>query len=291
MPDFNPSPKGIFLCPVLTNEEVARGIFLMRLHAPEIAAAVWPGQFVNVRVAAADFMQNSSSSFIQNSMKDRGFPLLRRPFSLCQVDRRAGTIALIWKVVGPGTSLLASHRPGTILSLVSPLGHGFELPADPVPIVLVAGGVGVAPLPILAMELALRQLKFEVLLGVRTADELWGERELAALGGNVRVATDDGSVGEKGFVTKLLAVWLAKHAPRQPHVFACGPMPMLAAVANLCREARVPAQVAIETMMGCGFGICMGCPVEPAAGLQQTGRYYLACLDGPVFSAEAILYE
>jgi hypothetical protein len=153
MPEFR---KGIFSCPVLANEEVARGIFLMRLRAPEIAAAVWPGQFVNVKVSSEEQAPADSSALCHSPLATC-HPLLRRPFSVCQVDRRAGAIDLIWKVIGPGTSLLASHRPGTGLSLIGPLGHGFELPPDPVSIVLVAGGVGVAPLPILAMELAARQ--------------------------------------------------------------------------------------------------------------------------------------
>jgi dihydroorotate dehydrogenase electron transfer subunit len=217
--------------------------------------------------------------------------LLRRPFSVCRADRRAGTIDLIWKTIGPGTSLLARHPPGTVLSLIGPLGHGFDLPESGERIALVAGGLGVAPLPVLAMELSGRGYHFDVLLGARAADELWGERELSALGGKVRIATDDGSAGEKGFVTKLLEKWLRDPANSRPHVFACGPMPMLAAVSALCRRAGAKAQLSIETMMGCGFGICMGCPVEPAAGLEKTGRYYLACIDGPVFPAETIRLE
>lgn len=279
MPELNPTPKGIFSCPVLTNDEVARGIFLMRLRAPEIAAAVLPGQFVNVRVTSEPLTAASCS------------PLLRRPFSVCEVERHAGTISIIWKIIGRGTELLAQHQPGTVLSLIGPLGHGFDLPKSAGPIALVAGGVGVAPLPILAMELASRRLPFDVLLGARQADELWGARELSALGGNVKIATDDDSLGEKGFVTHLLADWLRTHQNSHAQVFACGPMPMLKAVAKLCLEAKANAQLAIETMMGCGFGICMGCPVEPAAGVEKFGRYYLACLDGPVFSAEAIRFE
>jgi dihydroorotate dehydrogenase electron transfer subunit len=279
MPEFNPIKKGIFSCPVLTNDEVARGIFLMRLRAPAIAAAVWPGQFVNVRVTSEPSTTASCS------------PLLRRPFSVCESDHRSGAISIIWKIIGTGTKLLAEHQPGTVLSLIGPLGHGFDLSDLAGPIALVAGGVGVAPLPILAMELAARRLAFDVLLGARQADELWGARELSALGGNVKIATDDGSLGEKGFVTHLLAGWLRAHQNSRAQIFACGPMPMLKAVAKLCLEAKVKAQLAIETMMGCGFGLCMGCPVEPAAGVQKFGRYYLACLDGPVFSAEAIRFE
>ncbi|MDZ7312496.1 MAG: dihydroorotate dehydrogenase electron transfer subunit [candidate division KSB1 bacterium] len=267
---------------MLTNEEVARGIFLMRLYAPEIAATALPGQFVNVKVSSD---QQRGDAHLQLFT---GFPLLRRPFSVCQVDRRTGAVSLLWKLVGRGTSLLARYQPGAILSVIGPLGHGFELPDKTGPIALVAGGVGVASFPLLAMELTSRNFKFDVLLGAQTADALWGEQELSQLGGTVQLATDDGSLGEKGFVTQLLEKWLQEHAHSSAHVFACGPMPMLATVAQLCKNAGVKAQVSIETMMGCGFGICMGCPIEPAAGAQETGHYYLACLDGPVFMAEAI---
>jgi dihydroorotate dehydrogenase electron transfer subunit len=283
--------KGIFSCPVLTNDQVARGIFLMRLLAPEIAVAVRPGQFINVKVSPEPDAKNKLQTATCRLPPTAYPPLLRRPFSVCEVDRQAGIISLLWKVIGPGTDLLARHQPGTMLSVIGPLGNGFDLSNATGSVALVAGGVGVAPLPILAMELVSRGITFEVLLGSRTADEIWGERELAALGGEVRIATDDGSAGEKGFVTKLLEKWLQEHARVDAQVFACGPMPMLAAVAKRCLEARVPAQLAIETMMGCGFGICMGCPVEPAVGVEKFGRYYLACLDGPVFSAEAIRFN
>jgi dihydroorotate dehydrogenase electron transfer subunit len=283
--------KSIYSCSVLTNEKVARGVFLMRLHAPEIAAAVWPGQFINVKVSPEQDAKSKLPPATCHLPSATCFPLLRRPFSVCEADRQAGTIALLGKIIGPGTEALARHRPGTILSVIGPLGRGFDLSNTAGAIALVAGGVGVAPMPILAMELASRGIQFDALLGSRTADEIWGERELAALGGEVHVATDDGSAGEKGLVTALLANWLQENAGAAMQVFACGPMPMLAAVAKLCREAQVPAQLAIETMMGCGFGICMGCPVEPAAGVQQFGRYYLACLEGPVFSAEAIRFK
>lgn len=274
--------KGIFSRPVLTNHEVARGVFLMRLHAPEIATAVWPGQFVNIKISPERLPVTDHWPL------NTAYPLLRRPFSVCQANRRDGTIDLIWKVLGTGTAQLARYHPETILSLIGPLGRGFELPKPEEKTALVAGGLGIAPMPILAMELAARGYQFDVLIGARTVAELWGERELTALGGKIRIATNDGSAGEKGFVTILLERWLHEHAASPRQVLACGPMPMLAAVAALCREVGVKAQLSIETMMGCGFGICMGCPVEPAAGMQQFGRYYLACIDGPVFPAETI---
>ncbi len=276
------SSKGIHDCPVLSRVEAARGIFLMRLHAPEIAALVRPGQFVNVNVHAPGSDQIS--------------PLLRRPFSVCQADRHAGWISILWKAIGPGTRLLASHRAGTVLSLIGPLGRGFRLPEENAEAILVGGGLGVAPLPILAETLQARGISCEVLLGARTAADLWGAEELQRLSAEIYPATDDGSAGRHGLVTEVLEERLREYSRSSSNrtraqVFACGPMPMLQRVAAICRAANVPAQVAVETVMGCGFGICMGCPVEPARGAAEFGRYWLACLDGPVFPADEIRYE
>ncbi len=272
------SPKGIYACPVISQEEVARGIFLMRLRAPEIAAAVQPGQFVNIQVQAQSAGQIS--------------PLLRRPFSVCQVDRAEDSIAIIWKIVGLGTRILASHRPGAVLSVIGPLGSGYQLPTNVARLALVAGGLGIAPMPLLAEFLQQRGFAFDALIGARTMAELWGEKELSACGGRITCATDDGSAGHHGLVTDLLHDWLQRAEAGEPRrIFACGPMPMLQRVAEICRRANVVAQVAIETIMGCGFGICMGCNTEPAEGVQKFGRYLLACLDGPVFESNKIRYE
>lgn len=269
--------KGIYTCRVLANDEVARGIFLMRLHAPEIAAHVQPGQFVNVKTQAED--------------SDALSPLLRRPFSVCQVDRAAGEISILWKNIGPGTRLLSRHAPGTLLSVIGPLGNGYELPEKNTETVLIAGGVGIAPMPILAAALHERSMRFTALLGARTAAELWGKEELQNYGGVIKIATDDGSAGHPGFVTELLQAMIKEHDVRALRVYACGPMPMLARLAAICAARNIHAEVAVETVMGCGFGICMGCPIEPAVGVEQFGRYYLACLDGPVFCADHIRYE
>lgn len=273
------SAPGIYDCPVLSNLEVARGIFLMRLHAPEIAAAVSPGQFVNVNVNAA------GSAFCG--------PLLRRPFSVCQSERRAGWISLLWKAIGAGTRLLAGHRAGMVLSLIGPLGRGYQLPEKKGEVILVAGGLGVAPFPLLAEALQSHGFAFDALLGARTAAELWGGEELQRRGGNVHFATDDGSAGHRGFVTEMLETRLQQNLARNlnTQIYACGPMPMLQRVAAVCEAAQMPAQVAVETMMGCGFGICMGCPISPAQGVEKFGRYLLACVDGPVFQAGDIRYD
>ncbi len=271
------SPKGIYDCRVLSHDEVARGIFLMRLHAPEIAASVAPGQFVNIKTQPHDSEQLT--------------PLLRRPFSVCQAERRAGWISILWKNVGPGTRLLSRHRIGTVLSVIGPLGKGYSLPEAATEIALVAGGLGIAPMPILAAALHERGLQFTALLGARTSAELWGKQELQSLGAQIKIATDDGSAGYRGFVTELLQGWIKEPDARTRRVYYFGPMPMLERVATICSAAKVHAEVAVETVMGCGFGICMGCPIEPSVGVESFGRYYLACLEGPVFPAEAIRFE
>ncbi len=269
--------KGLYDCRVLSNDEVARGIFLMRLHAPEIAARVQPGQFVNIKTQPHD--------------SDEIAPLLRRPFSVCQTDRNAGWISILWKNVGPGTRMLSRHPIDTVLNIIGPLGKGFELTDENAAVALVAGGLGVAPMPILAAALHERRSSFTVLLGARTSAELWGKEELQRFGAQIRIATDDGSAGHRGFVTELLQNWIKEHDPIASRVYSCGPMPMLERVASICSAAKVRAEVAVETVMGCGFGICMGCPIQPREGVEQFGRYYLACLDGPVFCADDIRYE
>lgn len=262
---------GLHECPVQQIDEVARGIFLMRLVSPEISRAVRPGQFVNVRI------------------RQEPVPLLRRPFSVCRADAGECTFELLWKAVGAGTELLARAQPGDRLDVLGPLGRGFILPeAQGLNAIVAAGGLGIAPMPLLVEHLGRQGIPARVLIGARTSDELWGADILAAQGVTTRLATDDGSSGTAGLVTALLQEELQQPDSSSCEVFACGPLPMLSTVANLCRQAGARAQLSIETVMGCGFGICLGCPVEPAIGVARAGRYYLACTDGPVFPAESI---
>jgi len=263
---------GIYECPVVQIDEVARGIFLMRLENPAISRAAQPGQFVNLRV------------------RDEAIPLLRRPFSVCRTNREAGTFDLLWKIYGTGTELMTKAQPGDCANALAPLGNGFSISSTIKNAIVIAGGLGVAPMPLLIENLRQLKVDVKVLLGARTDNELWGEEIFQSLGARVSFATDDGSRGYKGFVTSLLQEELKKN--REVEIFACGPMPMLAKVSQICLEAQVSAQLSIETMMGCGFGICMGCPMIPAKGVKEHGRYLLACLDGPVFHAgEVALHD
>jgi len=230
--------------PITAVREVARGMFVMTMEAPEIASAVRAGQFVNLGWAGV---------------------FLRRPFSIYRTE--GDHIDVVLKAVGRGTAQLLAMRQGDVISCLGPLGHGFDLVAGPRTAVLVSGGLGVAPMPLAAKEANALGMHVIWVHGARDSEELCSE----SAGDEVIWATDDGSRGVAG--TAVAA------APDGDVVLACGPNRMLAAVA-----ARWPhAQVAVETYMGCGTGVCLGCAV-PLRG----GGYDRACKEGPVYRAADI---
>jgi len=254
---------------VLRQEQLAPGIFRLTLKAPEIALAARPGQFVMLRVSACHD------------------PLLRRPLSIHQAGSN-GQIQLMYKVVGKGTVLLAGMRQGQKISLSGPLGRGFAFAGRPA-LCLVGGGMGIAPLYFLGKEIMRgnEPPKCVVLLGARNA------AELGPLAGDFRdlgitethVATDDGSLGHHGFVAELLK---SRLDPEQSWtVCACGPLPMMKAVAGQCRARGYECQVSLETMMACGISACLGCAVPQP---DPQAPYLHVCKDGPVFKAEEVAW-
>jgi dihydroorotate dehydrogenase electron transfer subunit len=199
-------------------------------------------------------------------------PYLARAFSYARAVVESDGLALsfLLEVVGPGTERLSDLRPDEGLALVGPLGVGFRPPAEGTRAILVGGGIGAAPLLCWQQELT----DSTVLLGFRSA----AHAQAAALfGPGPRVVTDDGSVGRQALVTELLAAEL--DADARATVYACGPPPMLEAVRALCAEREVPAQLAMESGMACGFGACFGCAVPTTDG------YVRLCVDGPVVDA------
>ena len=254
---------------ILRNQEVAQDIFRMSLMAPEIAGAATPGQFVMLRTS-----QGTD-------------PLLRRPFSINQVTSN-GAFHILYKRVGKGSTLLSSIVPGTQISVVGPLGHGFRMQTK-TPVCLVGGGMGIAPLYFLAKEL-LRQSKppsnLVALLGARTASELAPLLlDFEELGITTLVATDDGSMGHHGFVAGLIKEQLPLDTDWM--IYTCGPHPMMHSVVRLANLHGWQCQVSLETMMACGISACLGCAI-PRAGL--TGHYLHVCKDGPVFNAQEVAW-
>lgn len=256
---------------ILANEKMASGFYRMRIASKYLSRVTKPGQFFEVRVC------------------DKAELLLRRPFSCHRILK--GAVEILYEVVGPATEALSKRKKGEQIDIIGPLGNGFNLEKGPA--VLIAGGIGIAPLLALAEKL---KGKATVLLGARTRSQVLCEKELKALGCEVRIATDDGSKGHKGFVTDLLRDFLRKYPQYTIHntLYACGPHAMLKEVAKLAKAHNTPCQVSLEERMACGVGVCLGCPVEvhnPQYSIHNTRQYKMVCKDGPVFDAYDIIWQ
>jgi dihydroorotate dehydrogenase electron transfer subunit len=249
---------------IVFNRQIADKTYHMGLESPLIAAAAKPGQFVMLRVF--------------NGID----PLLRRPLSICRVGG-GGIFYLLYRVVGRGTAIMSRAVQGERLSVLGPLGSGFKLPPPGDRSFLVAGGIGIAPLISLAQVVDKDHMAF--LAGYRSATEIIPADQVY-LDTKVSIATDDGTAGHRGPVTELLKVNVEKAGEGRAIVFACGPLPMLKAVAALTSKWNIPCQVSLETSMACGVGACQGCAVKSSSG--QEKPYHHVCQDGPVFDADTV---
>jgi dihydroorotate dehydrogenase electron transfer subunit len=251
---------------IVSNERDTDSYYRLVVRAPRIAPLVEPGQFAHVRILP---------------LKEA---LLRRPFSIFQVS--GDTLSVLYKTVGKGSEVLSRMRPGEELSLLGPLGHGFTVPAvgGETPL-LVAGGYGMAAMYLLAQRSPQKGIVF---VGGRRAVDILCVPEFRALGWEVRVATEDGSLGEKGLVTQPLLMEL-KRTMAGRKLFACGPTAMLKAVGKLAAELNLPAELSMDEHMCCGVGVCLTCviPVKTDEGWE----YQRTCTEGPVFDAQRIAWE
>ena len=251
----------IELCPVEGVRTAGEGIHVISFTSAAMSRSISAGQFLNLRV------------------EDGCEPLLRRPFSAYRIEK--SSIEIIFHVVGRGTAALRRKKQGDVLDVLGPLGAPFRT-ADPGydTGVLIGGGLGVAPLPLLASTLKGLGKKVVTFLGARSGAQLVTDHLE-----DPHTATDDGSTGFRGNVVDLASTVLHNDPVKRPKIFACGPMPMLKAVAAYARTANIPCEVSLEGPMGCGIGICQGCPVE-LAGPER--MYALMCKDGPVFNIRSI---
>ena len=251
---------------IVSNEREAGLYFRLVVRAPQIAPFVQPGQFAHIRILP---------------LKDA---LLRRPFSIYQVNGE--TFSILFKAVGRGTEILSRMKPGDELSVIVPLGHGFTLPKPEgeTPL-LVAGGYGMAALYLLAQRAPQKGVAF---VGGKRRVDILCENEFRELGWDVRVTTEDGSVGEKGLVTQPLQAELKRDTARRK-LFACGPTAMLKAVGKIAEEFNVPAELSMDEHMCCGVGVCLTCviPVKTDDGWE----YQRSCTEGPVFDSRQVVWE
>ncbi|MDP2918790.1 MAG: dihydroorotate dehydrogenase electron transfer subunit [Dehalococcoidia bacterium] len=247
--------------PIGSIEEVASGMFVMWLEAPEIAGQAKPGKFVMVRCGEET--------------------VLRRPLSIHRVDE--DSVALLFMVRGKGTDWLAHREPGETLDIFGPMGNGFCIAPRAKNLLLVAGGIGIAPLYYLAEYAIQRKKHVTLLFGAASADCLYPPDFLPD-GMKVAIATEDGSAGNKGLVTELLA----EHVVIADQVFACGPLPMYRNMAAHKKTLGIedkPVQISLEMRMGCGTGVCYSCTIRTKAGLKQV------CKDGPVFNLDEVFWD
>jgi dihydroorotate dehydrogenase electron transfer subunit len=252
------------LAPVRHCTQVADNIYTLSFESPRIALATRAGQFVNIL---------PGTSFD---------PLLRRAYSVHRVDGHYAEI--IFNVVGKGSALLASMTSGMKINVLGPLGVPFHCDGDYDRAILVSGGVGIAPMPILGDELVRRGKEVINIHGARSAAMIVDDGRLM----NVRYATDDGSMGARGNVVDLLADTTNTLPDRATRIFACGPNAMLIALGRFCNARQLPLEVSLECQMACGIGICQGCPVEMKTGDR---KYSLVCTHGPNYDFNDVAIE
>ena len=246
--------------PVIKVIELDHDIFVIKLNCPQISSITRPGEFVNVKVT------------------ETIHPLLRRPFSICDVED--DNIYLMFNIFGEGTKMLAGKRPGDTLNILGPLGKGFKTEDDFETAVIVAGGLGAAPFPFLTRVLKNKKdiLSF---IGGRTGKDVITYGMI-----NRYTATDDGSIGHKGNVVNLLEKNIELLKKNKIKIFGCGPNAMLRALKEFALKYDFNCEVSTECAMACGFGICQGCPIE---SISNPDKYLLVCKDGPVFNVKDVI--
>jgi dihydroorotate dehydrogenase electron transfer subunit len=261
---------------VLAKREVAPRHFALTLSNNELASTARAGQFIHVLPHSREDERDESWSFD---------PLLRRAFSI--MDAQGDEFEVLFRVEGRGTRSLARAEVGEYLDILGPLGNGFSLAQATKSAILVGGGVGVPPMVFTARSLHERGIEARMLLGARSAADVLCENRFTSL----QIATDDGSRGHHGRVGDLLEQALERGLPDA--VFACGPYPMLRAIARICEARKVNCEVSLEENMPCGIGVCNGCVVPMRASEQvlegdDYGRFRRICVHGPACDARDI---
>jgi dihydroorotate dehydrogenase electron transfer subunit len=254
---------------LVENYKVAEDCHLFTIESRDLKDAE-PGQFIHVLPRAGHQVSVSSD------------PLLRRPISIYDIDEEQKTLKILFRVVGRGTKALSMLSPGELIDFLGPIGRGFELPTTGgCELALVGGGIGLAPLFLLARRLIQAGHRVRAFFGFRSQADCIDVGPFSEIGCAVEVFTEDGSLGVQGFPTQGLVEAL----PGLDGVYACGPVGMLAAVARFARD--LPCQVSMEERMGCGVGACLAC----ACKVKGQKGYVRVCVDGPVFNAAEIDFD
>ncbi len=270
--------KDIYIGEILRNEELSPDCFLMQIALHLSFADPQPGQFVMIRISGLSE------------------PFLARPFSIYSFSRGRSScvIELLYRVAGRGTQILAGLIKGSQVEIHGPLGSGFEIDVVMQSVVLIAGGMGIAPLSLLAehicKQVCFTKSSMTFYLGAQNAAGIVGLDKLKKLCYKVNICTDDGSMGKKSLVTQAFQKDMKKYTPENTTVYACGPKPMLRSLAKILRGTKFNTQVSLEERMACGVGACLGCAVA-IKEQKNNFSYKRVCADGPVFDLHEIIWE
>lgn len=249
---------------VVSNQKLCPAFHRLCFEAPEVRDHVQAGQFVHIRV------------------NEQGYePFFRRPFSVYRAKKH---IEVFYEVVGPGTGIMSQWKKGDEIDVLGPVGTPFTLPPEEIKqVVMVAGGIGIAPFLILTDELKKRKLDLVLLYGGRSGDHVYPMKEFEANNVSIHVATNDGKVGKKGFVSEHFDK--IDLNPQTTMVYTCGPHAMMHAVQKFAKKHKLRGEAACEEIMACALGACLGCSIKTTKGFRTV------CYDGPVFDLQEIIFE
>ena len=252
------------LYPIVGKKSIAKGMYDFTIYCPEIVNQAKAGQFVNILVDGHT---------------------LRRPISICGIDKEKGNLRIVFEVRGSGTEEMAKLNVGGMMDVMGPLGsHGFDLLDKSKKAIAIGGGIGTPPMLEVCKHYGENA---KAILGFRSADACILEKDFADTGAKVLLTTDDGTKVRKGFVTDVLLEELEKETP--DIIYACGPMPMLKALSKIADEKGIRCQVSLEERMGCGIGACLVCACKIKVGDGETYKH--VCKDGPVFESKEVRFD
>lgn len=247
---------------VIQKDTLAKDVFSITIKCPEIAEAAQPGQFVHILPPGHT---------------------LRRPISICGIDHEKGTLRIVFIVKGEGTKEISKLNEGDCIDMLAPLGHGFSLNKNYKKIILIGGGIGNPPMLPLAEKYGKNSI---VISGFRNAKAVILQEDFIKTGAHTFLCTDDGTMGQKGFVTDILKSELEKE--KADAIYACGPVPMLKSVSDIADKFGIYCEVSLEERMGCGIGACLVC----ACKVKKDGEEHFAhvCKNGPVFNSKEVIW-
>lgn len=248
---------------IIEKKNLAKDVYDLTVSCPEIAAEAMPGQFA--QVAAEGFF-------------------LRRPISICDIDKENGTIRLVFQVRGKGTDKLSGLNKGEMLDIIAPLGKGFKVLEKGKKCVCIGGGIGTPPMVGIAKKYGENAA---VISGFRNASAVILQEDFENIGAKTILCTDDGTAGKKGFVTDAFEEYLKESKP--DIVYACGPTVMLKGVTKICKDNGIYCEVSLEQRMACGVGACLVCVCKTVKNGEEFNSH--VCKDGPVFNSEEVVFE